>query len=85
MDIYLELVDKQLKQEDDNPSIGIILCPSKDKKDVEFALNIFHKPIGVAEYKLTKELPEKLQGKLPSAKELSDKVFNIDNKLKKKR
>lgn len=85
MDIYLELVDKQLKQKDDNPSIGIILCPSKDKKEVEFALNIFHKPIGVAEYKLTTELPEKLQGKLPTAKEISDKVFKSDNDLKKKR
>ena len=84
MDIYLALVDKQLKQEDDNPSIGIILCPSKNKSEVEFALNIFHKPIGVAEYRLTKELPEKLKGKLPTAKELSDKVFNIDENIKLK-
>jgi len=87
MDIYLALVDEQLKQEDDNPSIGIILCPAKDKSEVEFALNIFHKPIGVAEYKLTKELPEKLRGKLPTAKELSDKVFDksIEQKKNKKR
>ncbi len=85
MDFYLALADKQLKQKDDNPSIGIILCPTKDDKEVEFVLNLIHKPVGVAEYRLTKELPEKLQGKLPSAKELSDKVFNIDNELKNKR
>ena len=85
MDFYLALADKQLKQKDDNPSIGIILCPTKDDKEVEFVLNLIHKPVGVAEYRLTKELPKKLQGKLPSAKELSDKVFNIDNELKNKR
>lgn len=85
MDFYLALVDEQLKQKDDNPSIGIILCPTKDDKEVEFVLNLIHKPIGVAEYKLTKELPEKLKGKLPTAKELSNRVFNIDNELKTKR
>ena len=85
MDIYLSLVDKQLKQKDDNPSIGIILCPTTNKDEVEFALNIFHKPIGVAEYRLTKELPEKLKGKLPTAKELSEKVFKIDDKNNKKK
>ena len=53
MDFYLALVDKQLKQKDDNPSIGIILCPTKDDKEVEFVLNLIHKPIGVAEYMLT--------------------------------
>ena len=48
----------------------------------EFALNIFLKPIGVAEYRFTEKLPKKLKGKLPTAKELSDRVFNIGNKLK---
>jgi hypothetical protein len=56
---------------DENPSIGIILCAEKDSFEVEFSLKGFQKPIGVAEYQLTKELPYKLKGKLPSAIELS--------------
>ena len=84
MDFYLALADKQLKQEDDNPSIGIILCPKKNNEEVEFVLNLIHKPIGVAEYRLEKELPQKLQGKLPTAKELTNKLFKLDNKLKTK-
>lgn len=75
MDYYLALVDKQLKQEDDNPSIGIILCPTKNNDEVEFALNVFHKPIGVAEYVLTHEIPEKLTGKMPTAKELNEQIM----------
>ena len=76
MNYYLELVDEQLKQQDDNPSIGIILCPEKDSVEVEYALRIQNKPIGVAEYRLTKELPEKLKGKLPSVDELKRTIEN---------
>ena len=70
LNYYLELVDEQLKQPDDNPSIGILLCPGKDHLEVEYALRIATKPIGVAEYKLTKELPTQYKGKLPSVEEL---------------
>jgi predicted nuclease of restriction endonuclease-like (RecB) superfamily len=70
MNFYLELLDEQEKQEDDNPSIGIILCPTKDNIEVEYSLRSSSKPIGVSEYKLTQELPKKLKGKVPSAKEL---------------
>lgn len=74
MNFYLELVDEQLKQSNDNPSIGIILCPEKDSVEVEYALRIQDKPIGVAEYRLTKELPEKLKGKLPSVADLKKRI-----------
>jgi len=57
MNYYLGLLDDKLKQKDENPSIGIILCASKGKVDIELALRDFNKPIGVAEYKL--EFPEK--------------------------
>jgi len=70
MNFYLELLDKQEKQPDDNPSIGIILCPTKDNLEVEYSLKSSTKPIGVSEYKLTHELPSKLKGKVPTAKEL---------------
>jgi len=70
MNFYLELLDEQEKQIDDNPSIGIILCPTKDDIEVEYALRNSAKPIGISEYKLTQKLPEKLKGKLPNVKEL---------------
>lgn len=70
MNFYLELLDEQEKQPDDNPSIGIILCPIKDNIEVEYALRTSNKPIGVSEYKLTHRLPEKFKGKVPSSKEL---------------
>jgi len=80
MNFYLELLDKQEKQADDNPSIGIILCPIKDNLEVEYSLRTSPKPIGVSEYKLTQELPTKLKGKVPTAKELKQMLSTaIDN------
>lgn len=70
MNFYLELLDKQEKQPDDNLSIGIIMCPVKDNIVVEYALKTSNKPIGVSEYRLTKRLPENLKGKVPTSKEL---------------
>jgi predicted nuclease of restriction endonuclease-like (RecB) superfamily len=66
LDFYLQLVDDQLKQPDDKPSIGIILVPDKDHLEVEYALRIANSPIGVSQYKLSKELPIDLKGKLPT-------------------
>ena len=57
MNYYLGLLDDKMKQKDENPSIGIILCASKGKVDIELALRDFNKPIGIAEYKL--QFPEK--------------------------
>lgn len=66
---YLQLIDEQLKQSDDHPSIGILLVPHKDRLEVEYALKTASKPIGVAKYTLSKQLPGDLYGKLPSAKD----------------
>lgn len=63
-------MDEQEKQPDDNPSIGIILCPTKDNIEVEYTLRTNTKPIGVSEYKLTHELPKQLKGKVPTSGEL---------------
>lgn len=68
LDFYLQLIDEQLKQPDDKPSIGILLVPVKDHLEVEYALRTASKPIGVAQYKLSKQLPRELLGKLPTAK-----------------
>jgi predicted nuclease of restriction endonuclease-like (RecB) superfamily len=70
MNFYLSAVDDLLRHKDDQPSIGIILCKAKNKVIVEYALRDTRKPIGVSGYKLTESLPKKLQGKLPTIKEL---------------
>jgi len=75
MNFYLELLDEQEKLLDDNPSIGIILCPVKDNIEVEFALRPSNKPIGVSEYSLTNKLPEQLKGKVPTSKELKQMLI----------
>jgi hypothetical protein len=59
-----------LLNQDDNPSIGIILCAGKDDVVVEFSLKTKVNPIGVAEYRLTSDLPKEMKGKLPSQSEL---------------
>ncbi len=74
MDFYLNLLDDKERGEDDNPSIGIILCAEKDDVEVEYALKTKHNPLGVAEYHLQAKLPGNLKGKLPTAKQLADVV-----------
>lgn len=70
MDFYLHLLDEQVKMKDENPSIGIVLCADKDNIVVEYALRSVKKPVGVAEYYLTKKLPKAFKGKLPDAEVL---------------
>ncbi|MDF7017427.1 DUF1016 domain-containing protein, partial [Escherichia coli] len=66
MQFYLAALDEQVRQDDENPSIGIILCKEKKRTIVEYALRDARKPIGVATYAITKSLPKELQGQLPS-------------------
>lgn len=70
LNFYLTAVDKQLKTEYDNPSIGLLLCKQKDKLIAEYALSDIHKPIDISEYQLTQALPENLKSSLPSIEEI---------------
>jgi len=70
MNFYLSAVDDLLRHPDDRPSIGIILCKSKNKVIVEYALRDITKPIGVSSYRLTRALPEELKESLPGVEEL---------------
>jgi len=70
MDFYLHLLNDKIRLEDENPSIGIILCAQKKNIVVEYALRSTKNPVGVAEYKLTKKLPADLKKYLPSEKDL---------------
>jgi len=66
LSFYLSAVDSQMKGEHDAPTIGMLLCKSKNKVVAEYALRNIHQPIGVAEYQLTESLPADLQTSLPS-------------------
>jgi predicted nuclease of restriction endonuclease-like (RecB) superfamily len=72
LNFYLSAVDDLLRVPEDKPSIGLILCASKDNVQAEYALRDINKPIGVAEWKdqLTRSLPERLQTELPTIEEL---------------
>lgn len=75
MNFYLNLLDDFMREDGENPSIGIILCAEKDSFDIEYSLRNLNKPVGVAEYYLTKELPEKLKQELPSPEIFRKKFF----------
>jgi predicted nuclease of restriction endonuclease-like (RecB) superfamily len=71
MQFYLRALDRQVREENENPPIGIILCKEKNRTVVEYALHDARKPIGVATYRIVKRLPENLKGELPSPAEIS--------------
>jgi len=77
LNFYLKAVDAQYKQEGDQPTIGILLCKSKDKMVAEYALSDIHKPIGVSEYQLTQSLPDNLKPSLPSIEELERELAEL--------
>lgn len=66
MQFYLAALNDLLRMKDENPSIGIILCKSKNKTIVEYALRQSKKPIGVAAYRIVTKLPKELEGELPA-------------------
>ncbi len=78
MQFYLAVLDDQVRLPDENPSIGIILCKSKDKMIVEYALRESNKPIGVAAYRIMSTLPADLQGKLPSPEQITRLLEGIE-------
>jgi len=80
LNFYLSAVDSIVKRPEDNPTIGILLCKTKDKIEAEFALRDINKPIGIADYKLTQAIPENLKTKLPTVEELENELIEKINK-----
>lgn len=78
MQFYLTVLDRHQRQEDENPSIGIILCKEKSRIIVEYALRDAKKPIGVATYEITKTLPKELKGQLPPPEDIAALLEGID-------
>jgi hypothetical protein len=77
LNFYLSAVDSLIKKESDQPTIGILLCKSKDKIEVEFALRDINKPIGVSDFMLSDALPKELKKNIPTVEEFENELNKI--------
>jgi len=78
MNFYLSAIDDLIRHPDDQPSIGVILCKSKNKVVAEYALRDLGKPVGVSEYRVTGRLPKRLQESLPTVEQLEAELKEED-------
>jgi len=78
LNFYLSAVDDLIKDETDNPTIGLLLCKNKDNFTAEYALRNISSPIGVSEYKLLEDIPEYLQSQLPKAEDIEMHIKDIE-------
>ena len=74
LNFYLSAVDELLKKPEDAPSIGLLLCKSKNDLVAEYSLKDMSKPIGVSEYRVTGSLPAELEKELPSVEDLQKRI-----------
>jgi len=70
LNFYIKAVDETIKIKEDKPTIGILLCKSKDKVVVEYSLSDIHKPMGISQYQLTHIVPEELKESLPAIEDI---------------
>jgi len=80
LNFYITAIDNILKDKNDNPTIGILICKSKNDTVVEYALKNIQTPMSVSEYKLSKELPNELKNALPSIEEIEKELEKIEAK-----
>jgi len=76
LNFYLSAVDAILKKPEDQPSIGLLLCKSKNKLVAEYALKDMSKPMGISEYRLTSALPKELEQQFPTADDIRNRISN---------
>lgn len=77
LNFYLSAVDSLVKQADDKPTIGILLCRDKNNIEAEFALRDINKPMGVSEFQFTEVLPDNLKSDLPTIEEIENQLKNL--------
>lgn len=75
LNFYLSAVDGLLKKDQDSPSIGLLLCKSKNDLVAEYSLKDMSKPIGVSAYRITSRLPEEFEKQLPSVEDLQKRIL----------
>ena len=73
---YVTAVDREIRSQQDNPTIGILICKSKNDTVVEYALSTVDSPIGVSEYTITRILPDELKSSLPTIEEIEAELGN---------
>ena len=78
LSFYTSAIDGELKSSDDNPTIGILICKSKNDTVVEYALRDINKPLGISEYQLTEILPKEYKSSLPSIEEIEAKLDELE-------
>lgn len=81
MNFYCSVVDDQLRHSQDAPTLGLILCQSKDRIIAEYALRDVHKPIGIADYEFTRALPAELASSLPSIEAIEAELSRTLNEV----
>ena len=74
LNFYLSAVDGIMKKDQDNPSIGLLLCKSKNDLVAEYSLKDMSKPMGVSAYQITNNLPEELEKQLPSVEDIQKRI-----------
>ncbi len=79
LNFYLTAVDRQVKSPDDKPTIGLLLCKTRKRTVAEYALSGIDKPIGVAEYRLLRDLPKSLTASLPTVEQLESELGTVDS------
>jgi predicted nuclease of restriction endonuclease-like (RecB) superfamily len=80
LNFYLTAVDRLVKAPDDNPTIGLLLCKTQKRTVVEYALSGIDKPMGVAEYRLLRHLPNDLANSLPTVEALESEFSKMEEK-----
>lgn len=77
LNFYVSAVDELVKDDSDKPTIGILLCKTKDNFEVEFALKDINKPIGVSEFNYT-QLPEEIKNELPTMEQFEFELNKLE-------
>ena len=76
--LYVSAINHQMKKAVDNPTIGMVVCKTKDHVEVRYSLESSSQPIGVSEYQLAKLLPDNFKGSLPSIEELEEELGKME-------
>ena len=80
LNFYINVVDDKLRGENDNKTIGLLLCKGKDEIVAQYALTGYDQPIGISDYQLSKAVPENLKSALPSIEQVEEELtMLLDN------
>ena len=82
LNFYINVVDDKMRGENDNKTIGLLLCKGKDEVVAQYALTGYDQPIGISDYQLSKAIPENLKSVLPSIEEVEEELTSFLDKDK---